>query len=169
MMNLILAPNPILAQIAEAWDFAVDHNADEIEQQMIFLMKTSDGIGLSGNQVGLLKRVFVIKLKNHVGITEPFAMFNPKVVSQTTEMQTSNEGCLSFPKLWLKVPRPHKVHAEYLDKHANTCTITLEGIDARCFLHELDHLDGMVFTAKVSRMKLILARNKQRKYNGRTQ
>lgn len=167
-MNLILAPNPILLQVSEEWNFAVDIDAETVETEMIHLMKTFNGIGLAGNQVGLLKRVFVIKLKHHEDRTEPFAMFNPKVISASNEIQTTDEGCLSFPELWLGVSRPNKIESEYLDKQGNTCTITLTGIDARCFLHELDHLNGVVFIDKVSQMKLILARKKQRKYNGRT-
>jgi peptide deformylase len=167
-MKLILDPDPILKQMAVDWDFTTDPDTANLELEMIEIMKTFDGLGLSGNQVGLLKRVFVIQLKNHPDKTEPFAMFNPKIVSESKEQQVTDEGCLSFPKLWLEVNRPNKIEAEYLDKHGNTCTITLTGIDARCFLHELDHLNGVVFTEKVSAMKLILARKKQRKYNGRT-
>lgn len=167
-MNLILAPDPILTQLAQAWDFSVDTDAEEVESEMICLMKISNGIGLAGNQVGLLKRVFVIKLNNHADRAEPFAMFNPRVISKSETLQTAAEGCLSFPELWLGVSRPNTVESEYFDKHGNACTITLTGIDARCFLHEIDHLNGVVFTEKVSQMKLMLARKKQRKYNGRT-
>lgn len=160
MMKLVLDPNPILKQCAEQWNFDLDKNAEEVESEMIQLMESFNGIGLAGNQVGLLKRVFVIKLKDS---SEPFAVFNPTVISASDELQDSEEGCLSFPDLWLGVKRPKKIEAAYLDKYGNECKITLSGIDARCFLHELDHLNGIVFTEKVSQMKLILARKKQRK------
>lgn len=159
-MKLVLDPNPILKQCAEQWNFDLDKNAEEVESEMIQLMESFNGIGLAGNQVGLLKRVFVIKLKDS---SEPFAVFNPTVISASDELQDSEEGCLSFPDLWLGVKRPKKIEAAYLDKYGNECKITLSGIDARCFLHELDHLNGIVFTEKVSQMKLILARKKQRK------
>jgi peptide deformylase len=164
-MKLVLDPDPILKQRAVDWNFETEHNAEQIESEMIDLMKTFKGIGLAANQVGLLRRVFTIQLKDS---TEPFAMFNPRVKSQSLDIQDSEEGCLSFPDLWLGVKRPSSIEAEYLDKAGKHCTITLTGIDARCFLHELDHLDGIVFTEKVSQMKLMLARKKQRKYNGRT-
>jgi len=166
-MRLVLDPDPILKQVAEDWDFVNDTDANEVELGMIQLMKTFNGVGLSGNQVGLLKRVFVIQLKNHPDKTEPFAMFNPRVITESQGQQLTEEGCLSFPQLWLGVSRPNKIESEYLDKYGNVCTITLTGMDARCFLHELDHLNGVVFTEKVSSMKLILARKKQRTYNGR--
>ena len=166
-MKLVKSPDPILLQRAEEWDFSVDLNAGEIEQQMIEVMQANGGIGLAGNQVGLLKRVFVIKLKDN---PNPFAMFNPSIVNTSDNTQEGDEGCLSFPDLWLSVKRPHTIDSEYFDKNGNKCTITLTGIDARCFLHELDHLDGKVFTQKVSVMKLLLAQKKQlkRKRNGRT-
>jgi peptide deformylase len=167
-MKLVVEPNSILTQIAQEWLFDSDENAEQVESEMIEIMNTFNGIGLAGNQVGLLKRVFVIKLKHHPDLTEPFAMFNPKVISQSDLEQTDAEGCLSFPELWLGVKRPTTVEAEYFDKLGNQCIINLTGIDARCFLHELDHLNGIVFTGKVSPMKLMLARKKQRKYNGRT-
>jgi peptide deformylase len=164
-MQLVLSPNPILSQVTEPWDFATDQDPEVLEKEMIKIMQTFQGIGLSANQVGILKRVFVIKLQNNA---EPFAMFNPSVIKRSDAIQTSNEGCLSFPNLWLDIPRPQVIESEYFDITGKQCTITLTGIDARCFLHELDHLNGVVFTEHVSQMKLILARKKQRKNNGRT-
>ena len=159
-MKLILDPDPILKQRAVEWDFAVDTNASEVEEEMIKIMKTFYGRGLAGNQVGLLKRVFTIRLEQ---TGETLAMFNPKVSTLSETQQTDEEGCLSFPNLWLKVKRPNKIDVEYLDKTGKECKITLTGIDARCFLHELDHLDGITFTDKVSPMSVLLARKKQRK------
>lgn len=164
-MKLIIDPDPILRQMAELWDFEKDQGAEQLEHDMIEVMKTFNGIGLAGNQVGLLKRVLTIKLKDEL---TPFAMFNPTVIEQSTEIQKTGEGCLSFPELWLDVERPKWVTSEFFDKQGKKCTITLHGIDARCFLHELDHLNGIVFTQKVKPMALMLARKKQRKRNGRT-
>ena len=157
---LRLESDPILRQPAEDWNFSVDKNSAEVELEMIRLMKIFKGIGLAANQVGLLKRVFVIKLKDQ---EEPFAVFNPIVVSESNELQNSEEGCLSFPDLFFGVKRPKEIDVVYLDKLGNECKMKLSGIDARCFLHELDHLNGIVFTEKVSPMKLMLARKKQRK------
>lgn len=164
-MKLVTSSDPILLQRAEDWDFTVD-NADVVESQLVEIMQSNGGIGLAANQVGLLKRVFVIKLSTS---DTPIVMFNPSVVNTSDNEQEGEEGCLSFPNLWLGIKRPYKIDSEYFDKQGNKCTITLAGIDARCFLHELDHLDGKVFTQKVSTMKLLLAQKKQlkRKRNGR--
>jgi peptide deformylase len=169
-MQLIKDPDPILKQVAEPWDFATDQNLDQIEQEMIQIMKTFHGRGLAANQVGLLKRVLVIQLDNYPELLEPFIMVNPSIalVNDESSQIEGEEGCLSFPNLWIKVKRAKSVTVEYFDKSGKSCIIELSGIDARCFLHELDHLNGIVFTDHVSQMKLMLARKKQRKNNGRT-
>lgn len=169
MLKLIQENDPILKQIAVEWNFEVDGDPVELEKSMIELMSSNHGRGLAANQIGLLKRVFAIKLEGNVEYPEPFAMFNPRVLNQSSEYEIDLEGCLSFPNLWLQVKRPSSIEIEFFDKDRNQCIITLSGINARCFLHELDHLNGVCFTDKVSQLKLNLARKKQRKYNGRTQ
>lgn len=161
MMKLILDPDPILKQRANEWDFSVDSGAIELEKEMIETMNMFRGRGLAGNQVGLLKRVFVIKLD---ATGETLAMFNPEVIDESKFEQSGDEGCLSFPNLWLDVKRPNNISVKYFDKFGKECKISLSGMDARCFLHELDHLNGITFTTKVSSMKLMLAKKKQRKY-----
>ena len=163
-MKLIKYPNLVLTQEAVEWDFENDISAEEVADQLIELMVASNGIGLAANQVGLLKRVFAIKLVDK----EPIVMFNPRVISESADVVSHEEGCLSFPNLWLEIKRPRQIESEYFDKQGNSCTITLSGIDCRCFLHELDHLNGVCFTEKISPLKLALAKKKQqkRKYNG---
>jgi len=95
-----------------------------------------------------------------------FGCFNPWIMVGDNNFITGDEGCLSFPNLWLKVPRHNKITASYLDNAGKPCIIELEGLDARCFQHELDHLSGITFTEHVSNLKLTMARKKQRKLNG---
>lgn len=166
MLKLIKDDNPILKTRAYSWSFDNEQDlqdAKELEVDMVQLMVTSKGIGLAANQIGLLKRVFAIHLKDQV----PFCMFNPEVVDCSSEELPAEEGCLSFPDLWLSVKRPQTITAKYLDRSGKECTIELTGIDARCFLHELDHLNGVCFTDKVSKLKLAMAIKRQRKRNGR--
>ena len=163
-MKLITNPNVVLKTKAVEWDFNTDLSAAALEVDMVKLMIDANGIGLAANQVGILKRVFAIRLTDQV----PFCMFNPKVVSISETNQNGEEGCLSFPDLWLDIVRPQTIEAEYFDRQGKECKITLTGIDARCFLHELDHLDGVCFTDKISQLKLAMAIKKQRKRNGRT-
>ena len=161
-MKLITETDPILKQKAENWDFENHVNAAVIEQEMLEIMKANNGIGLAGNQVGLLRRVFVLQLQDGREI----GCFNPWIMIGDNNLINGQEGCLSFPNLWLNVPRHNKITAAYLDNTGKQCIIELEGIDARCFQHELDHLDGITFTEHVSNLKLQMARKKQRKLNG---
>jgi len=163
MMKLVKFPDPILKQKAVPWDFEKDLNAKELEVDMVQLMIESNGIGLAANQVGLLKRVFAIHLKDQV----PFCMFNPGILVGDNAKVLGEEGCLSFPDLFLRVPRDNKITAMYLDRQGNKCIIELEGIDARCFQHELDHLDGVCFTDNISPLKLALAKKKLQKKKGK--
>ena len=139
-----------------------------LEEEMVNLMVAENGIGLAAPQVGVETRVFVITTRYLQGVKYPFAVFNPQVVAVSEELQSDNEGCLSFPNLFFHVKRPQKILVEFFDREKNKFTITLEGIDARCFLHELDHLDGICFTDRISKFKLDRAIQQQRKRNGRT-
>lgn len=170
MLKLITHPDPILDKALPEFDFKNPLiNPKELEEQMIILMNQENGIGLAANQVGVEARVFVMKTSLLEGVYTPFAVFNPKVIVTDPEEELGEEGCLSFPGLFFKLKRPSHVVTEFFDRDGNQCIIRFDGIDARCFLHELDHLNGTCFTSKISKTKLNLALKKQRKYkNGRT-
>lgn len=166
-MKLIKHPNPILKQSATPWLFETAKDfevATHTEQEMIAIMKASNGIGLAAQQVGLLKRMFVMRTQDG----QDYGLFNPVILETNEEKVVGEEGCLSFPDLWLKVERSTSLIAKYLDNTGEERIIQLEGLDARCFLHELDHLDGVCFTDGLSPLKLSMAIKKQRKLNGRT-
>jgi peptide deformylase len=165
MLKLHLENDPVLKEQAVDWIFGVDQDPAQLEADMIDLMLQCNGRGLAANQVGITKRVFVIHL---TGDISPIAMFNPKIINQSSVEKLGEEGCLSFPDLWLNVKRPEVIDVEYLDNTGNKRIITLTGIDARCFLHELDHLNGITFNTKVGQVKLEMAikKKKQRKRNG---
>jgi peptide deformylase len=162
-MKLIDSDDPILKQKSIQWDFIQHVNAAVIEREMLELMKSSRGIGLAANQIGLDRRVFVMKLRDG----REMGFFNPTILNAQGD-QSGEEGCLSFPNLFLTVNRYKKITAMYLDNAGKRCIIELEDIDARCFQHELDHLDGVCFTDGISKLKLDRALAKQRKLNGRT-
>jgi len=169
MLKLITYPNEILDNSMPDFNFD-DPIMDprELEELMVKLMYAENGIGLAAPQCGVNARVFTMYTRNLTGVTEPFAVFNPKILAVSDEQIQDYEGCLSFPNLMLPIKRPENVVAEFLDRDKNTCIIRFDGIDARCFLHEYDHLEGVCFTSKVSKLKLDLAIKKQRKRNGRT-
>ena len=157
-MKLVKSPDPWLEKVVKEFDFdALD--AKSIAQEMINLMTAEGGIGLSANQVALDAQILVMKphlLENK----EPLAMINPVIESVTINMENMPEGCLSFPGLILSVKRPRGIIVKYLDIDSKECIIELYDLDARCFLHEYDHLQGIEFIDRVKK-KMRKQRKKQ--------
>ena len=115
------------------------------------------GYGLSANQCGLSYRVFVM------GANEEYvAFFNPKIISTSGECHMI-EGCLSFPLLGLRITRPQEIEVEYQDFTGATKTTKFAGITARCFQHELDHMNGVVYTMHVKPLAMQMAMKKRSK------
>jgi len=168
-MKLVLHPNNCLDQSVSEFDFNGTYDPKQIEKEMIDIMIKNHGIGLSANQVALPFQVFTILPKHMSDVKEPFAIFNPKILAQDEIEVDDVEGCLSFPNLWLRVKRPKSVVAEFITGSGHKSIMRFSDYDAKCFLHEYDHLQGICFTKKVSKLKLDLATKRQRKLNGRTQ
>lgn len=166
-MQLLISPNPWLYKQVNSFDFD-KLDASEISAQMIDLMLKEGGIGLSANQVGLDAQIFVMKphlLENK----QPFAVINPTIEKVLSQTELMPEGCLSHPNLFLSIVRPKGLVAKYFDITGKECIIELYDIDARCFLHEYDHLQGIEFIDRVSKLKLQLAEKKRRKKEKREQ
>lgn len=166
-MELVKSPDPWLEKVVKPFDFET-LNAESIANEMIQIMEQEGGIGLSANQVALDAQIFVMK-PYFTNDKVPFALINPEIVAVTETVDTMPEGCLSHPDLYLQVKRPTGLVAKYLDIYAKEHIIELYDIDARCFLHEYDHLQGIEFTDRVSKLKLQMAKKKQikrRKVNG---
>lgn len=164
-MEYKLGPHESLQIKSDPWDFATDRDPERLEHCMIDFMIDNRGIGLAANQIGLTKQVFVMGSDNIPGFPRPFALFNPLVIESSKELILDQEGCLSYPDLYLKVKRPSWVVAAYQDSQGTTREVKIDGYLAKCFQHELDHLNGICFVDKVSRMKLNLAMEKLRKKN----
>jgi len=129
-----------------------------LAKRMKMTMKLYGGIGLSANQCGVSERMFVIG-------TDEFQMvcINPKVIKKSETAVKNKEGCLSYPGLFLSIDRPDWIDVEYTDEFGNTKESRLEGVSAQCFLHELDHLNGIKFVTYVKPVALQMARKKQKK------
>jgi peptide deformylase len=161
-MNLIKHPNPWLDCTVRDFDFNT-MDAASIEHDMCNTMIAEKGIGLAANQVQLDAKIFVMQPQNIRGKTKPFAVINPIIQQATTDLVLLEEGCLSFPKLYLKISRPHTIVVKYLDSEQKECIMKLTEMDARIFLHEFDHLYGINFIDRVSKVKLEMALKKQQK------
>ena len=121
-------------------------------------MKLYGGIGLSANQCGVFERVFVIGT-DHFQI----ACINPRIIGQAPSTIKTEEGCLSFPGLHVKLDRPDWVEVEFTNEMGELKQMRLDGITARCFQHELDHMNGIRFTNHVKPLALEMAKKQQKK------
>ena len=136
----------------------------ELKHNLIETMNHYQGIGLSANQCGVMERVFV--MYEDFRKREIVACFNPNIIISSTDTILMDEGCLTYPGLWLKVSRPETVQVVFEDEFGETQKRKYSGLEARVFQHEMDHMEGTDFTQKVSKLKLDLAmkrRNKQLK------
>ena len=105
-----------------------------------------NGIGISANQIGIWERAFAMvrDLENN----EVMVCFNPRIVKSYSEEVEMEEGCLSYPELFLKIKRPDKIVVKYEDEDKKTHKIKLEGLASRVFQHEYDHMEGIDFTQR---------------------
>ena len=156
MLKLHAEPFELLHKTVKDFDFNT-HDPEQIEREMIAIMKQYNGIGLAANQVGLDARIFIMGSDNIEGFCKPQAFINPKITLYSKEDSTSKEGCLSFPTLFLEVKRPSIIEASYLNIKGELEEIQITGYMAKCFQHEYDHLDGVCFTNRVSKLKLDMA------------
>jgi peptide deformylase len=164
-LPLYTEDHPMLQnEIPEYGELLPSPNMSTLIKRLKMTMKLYGGIGLSANQCGVFERVFVIG-------TDDFqiACINPKVLDVSERVDKSNEGCLSAPGLFLKIARPFSVHAEYTDENGQVQRKWLDGITARCYLHELDHMNGIRFTDRVGPVAVAQGRRKQNKIIKKTQ
>lgn len=114
---------------------------------MVETLKDSGGVGLAAPQVGILRRIVVIEQEDG----EILELVNPEVIATEGE-QTDLEGCLSLPGVWGEVTRPMTVTIRALDRNGNPLTKTASGLIGRCFVHECEHLDGILFVDRANRI-----------------
>lgn len=117
----------------------------EIANLLARAVLTYGGIGLSANQLGLNHRAFVVKASPII------ACFNPRVVATSSTDVLMEEGCLSYPGLIIKIKRPDSCRVRYVQPNGETITRDLEGLSARIFMHETDHLNGITILDRASR------------------
>ena len=141
--NITLLPNPVMTNTIN---------------RLKMTMKLYNGLGLSANQCGVFERVFIVGNEEIV-----IVCINPKLIKASDDLIKDNEGCLSFPGLFLKVERAALVEVEYYDLQGKKYNTTFTGLTARCFLHELDHMNGITMNKHVKPLALKMAKEKQGK------
>ena len=146
-MNLVKHDDRILTTPCAVFDFSnPPFDPIEFSQELVKHMYEWNGVGLAANQVGVPYRIFAMR-----GQPENFVCFNPRVV-QPSEMQVVlEEGCLTYPGLYVKIKRPQHIRVRFQTPNGDTLTKQFTGMTARIFQHELDHLDGIVFYNKANR------------------
>ena len=123
----------------------IDEKIQTLIDDMIETMYKYNGVGLSAVQVGVLKRVVVIDIEDGEGAR---IFINPKITKTKGEHEVE-EGCLSFPNQYAKVIRPKELTVEALDRNGKKFTLKAKDLLAQAIAHELDHLDGIVFTDRM--------------------
>mgnify|MGYP006079008753 CR=1 FL=1 len=168
MYELIEEASQVLRTPPPEFDFENPaEDPKDIAKNMGEAMEKFGGLGLSANQVGLPYRMFVMRTM-HEGDTESKVVpyFNPKLTRVSQETDLMKEGCLSFPDMFLMIKRSKTIEFSYQDENGEEHTVMLEGIGARCVQHEIDHLNGILFIQRASRLKLeraLKARTKEKK------
>jgi len=142
--KIVEYPNQILrrkcSEIKEVTD-----DIKKLAQDLKEIMMKEDGIGLAAPQIGESKRLIAVFFEG-----KPEVFLNPKILHKSRKKDLMEEGCLSFPGLFLKISRSKEVELEFVDLAGLKKKMKLEGLSARVFQHEIDHLDGILFIDKMS-------------------
>jgi peptide deformylase len=150
LLRIRIFGDPVLRERArEVTDF--DERLEKLADDMLATMRAASGLGLAGNQVGVLKRLFTWELFDGEGGSEHGVWVNPEVLETSEEEQEGDEGCLSFPGLFYPTTRPLEVRIGAQDVTGERHEATGVGTLARIFLHEIDHLNGILFVDHLAR------------------
>lgn len=156
-LQLVKENDPILREVATAWDFTIDGDPNDLIRRMAKIMMENNGIGLAGPQVGISKRIFIMGNESKM-----FACINPEVL-ETSGNEMDVEGCLSFPNLWLRVRRADAIKVRYYNAMGGEIVTEFSGLMSRVFQHERDHLDGICYDTRVGKLSLDMAKNRRKK------
>lgn len=157
ILELVEPDHPLLRTKLEAFNFT-EPPIDPIElaNNLIETMVHHQGLGLSANQCGLPYRVFVLHSSPTV------AMFNPRIIDETTDVVKLDEGCLTYPNLFIPIKRARAVKVRFQDAYGEMHTEKYIGMTARAVQHELDHLNGFNYTRRANPIHLERARNQKK-------
>lgn len=150
VINILLHPHPGLRAMAEPVA-EVDADLRQLVSNMFDTLYHERAVGLAATQVNVQQRVFVCDASDHGNA--PHCLINPEIIELSNEATIANEGCLSFPSMYIPVTRPEFVKVKFLDEHGEERYLEADGLLARCIQHETDHLNGVLFIDHITRMK----------------
>ncbi|OGE87592.1 MAG: peptide deformylase [Candidatus Doudnabacteria bacterium RIFCSPLOWO2_02_FULL_49_13] len=148
MLKIVQAPNPILNKKTTLVK-KIDDELVKLADEMIKTSRVVNGIGLAAPQIGKSIRFCIINLE-HLGLP-PFALVNPKIVTKSWKKVELEEGCLSIPGIFGIVKRPVEITVEAQNLDGKKHKFDADGMLSRVIQHEVDHLDGILFTSKIIR------------------
>jgi len=157
-LKIVHYPDPVLLKVGKPVSAFGDEFRSVVDE-MFVAMEKAGGVGLAAPQVGISKRFFVMDVPDDEGGRQRHAIVNPTVLRVEGE-QVGDEGCLSFPGLYQKVKRDMRVIVSGQDETGTDIELDLNGLAARCVLHETDHCDGIVFLDRMTPLKRELAKRK---------
>ena len=157
-MELVKSDDPVLRSKTQDYEESEIAGISGLITDMYETLEKNNGVGLAAPQVGVSRSLFVISIE---GLKKTF--INPAVVNASERMVIAEEGCLSLPGLRLKVSRPTALTATWLDENGVRQISDMEGLWARAWLHEFDHLHGVMIDDRVSKLSLDMARKKLKK------
>jgi peptide deformylase len=158
LRKIVTLPEPVLRRKARAIT-SFDKNLQTVIDDMVETMRHAPGVGLAAPQIGLSERLIVVEYYEHDDDEEKedapkklFAVINPEIVKTSEEMIVGVEGCLSIPGLLGEVERHAEVQVRGLNRHGKPMKIKAKGWLARIFQHEVDHLNGVLFPDRATRV-----------------
>ena len=174
--------NPVLRTKSERVETVTDQ-IRALADRMLGIMYTAEGIGLAAEQIGCTEAVFVLDIPPHADQDEqglpnnpvakmPLVLINPEIIGSSEETVVADEGCLSFPGLYVPVTRPAEVVVRFLDRNGSEQVLNAKGLLARAIQHELDHLNGVLLVDHMSavgklRHALLLRKFKKGNFQGK--
>ena len=172
MITIYEHPSDFLNEVSTPFNFDNDSipmykDIERFERDMIGCMKSNNGLGLASNQIGITKRFFAIGHESFDNIKKPVIMWNPELVHTSEEKVLDLEGCLSFVGVFVQVLRPKQITVKWQNIKGETLESNLDNMESKCFQHELDHLNGVTFDQRVSKLKWDMAIKRKDKLNAR--
>lgn len=162
-LKIVHYPAPVLLEVGRPVDEGeFGTGFEKTVEEMFRVMEKAGGVGMAAPQVGISKRFFVMDIPDNPEEgrkRERHVLINPEIIRVEGE-QTGEEGCLSFPGLYQTIKRDMRVIVKAMDAAGNETELDLDGLAARCVLHETDHCDGIVFLDRMTPLKRELAKRK---------
>lgn len=160
---ILVAPDPVLKQKSAPVEGGVTDEHRRLMDDMLETMYDAPGIGLAAIQIGVPLRIIVMDLAREGEKPAPRYFVNPEILDRTETTLPYEEGCLSVPDVYEEVQRPDKVRLRYMDYDGKQIEEEAQGLYAVCIQHEMDHLEGVLFIDRISRLKRENAMRKLKK------